>query len=257
MNLYILGPAFGLPSIDAECNAAVALLHLLPHNKPWHLIPAHEDVEPLPRLEDNNQTYTGLASITRHLSFNPLDPQTRTTTASLRSFITSHAPPLIDLYLYTPLENYSLTRTAYTKILPWYANYIIPPQRRALAKTRTQHLGIDPDEPVTKTPILEGRDREEAFEKETKSRASLLFPAKRVGMLRKEVFKLHALAEGFLEPLEEILRKGDYLVGDTPMEVDCLAYGYLSLMRVEVGDCWLRDLIAEKFKRVEGFVQRM
>ena len=73
MRLHILGPAFGLPSIDSECNAAVALLrlHETRTGTAWELIASHDDDDhALPRLETSKRSYTGLRSISQHLSLN-------------------------------------------------------------------------------------------------------------------------------------------------------------------------------------------
>ena len=50
LQLYVLGPAYGLPSIDAECNAAVALLksHFGSDQDGWEIIPTHEHETTLP-----------------------------------------------------------------------------------------------------------------------------------------------------------------------------------------------------------------
>jgi len=44
MELHIWGPAFGLPSIDAECNAAVAYLSQISkvHGLHWALVANHD-----------------------------------------------------------------------------------------------------------------------------------------------------------------------------------------------------------------------
>lgn len=67
MKLYILGPAFGLPSIDPECNAAVALLRAQDDSVSWEVANSHDEDTILPRLEDGANTYFGLKSITNHL----------------------------------------------------------------------------------------------------------------------------------------------------------------------------------------------
>ena len=78
MRLHVPGPAFGLPSIDPECNAAVALLklHATRTGTPWELIASHDNDDLLPRLETSKRSYTGLRSIASHLSLNEahLDP---------------------------------------------------------------------------------------------------------------------------------------------------------------------------------------
>lgn len=72
MRLYILGPAFGLPSIDAECVAAVALVksHCESTGQEWELVASHEvpaDTQ-LPLLEDHTVLSSGFGAICRHLA---------------------------------------------------------------------------------------------------------------------------------------------------------------------------------------------
>jgi len=68
MRLYVLGPAFGLPSIDADCIAAVVAVkqHCLNKNASWTLLPSHQD-ESLPRLYDDGEEIVGLRAIVAHL----------------------------------------------------------------------------------------------------------------------------------------------------------------------------------------------
>ena len=70
MRLYVLGPAFGLPSIDGECNAAVGLVksHCDANDAAWELIISHEDDGSLPRLEDGRTIHHGYRNIVRHLN---------------------------------------------------------------------------------------------------------------------------------------------------------------------------------------------
>lgn len=75
MKLYILGPAFGLPSIDAECIAAVALVksHCQSANTSWELIASHEAPSDtntsahLPLLQDGDGSFSGFNSIAEHI----------------------------------------------------------------------------------------------------------------------------------------------------------------------------------------------
>ena len=71
MQLHILGPAFGLPSIDPDCIAAVAILktYCEKHNQSWELIPAHDNVggSSFPVLYDGSATVRGYRNIVKHL----------------------------------------------------------------------------------------------------------------------------------------------------------------------------------------------
>jgi hypothetical protein len=42
LELHVWGPAFGLPSIDADCNAAVAYVNYVLEASDWVLVPNHD-----------------------------------------------------------------------------------------------------------------------------------------------------------------------------------------------------------------------
>jgi len=72
MRLYILGPAFGLPSIDAECIAAVALVksHCESIGESWSVVASHEPPHGsrLPLLENRGKLSSGFNSIAKRLA---------------------------------------------------------------------------------------------------------------------------------------------------------------------------------------------
>lgn len=264
MKLFILGPPgnFGPPSIDAECNAAVALLHMHLGDQ-YDLIPTHENADRLPFLVDGQAQVSGFNNIVRHLTnkrilneASELSPQQQADSIAFSAFIQSKGQILLDISYYVGFENYrQVTRPAFSKILPWHANYVIPPKRRNAARARTAHLGIsniDVDnvhEDMSHTlPGSEGVGKESSgFEAETKKRASLLLPRKDTirSLLQQpqhaEAFKLHALAEDFIKPLYKKLSSTNFLLGtEQPTTVDCLLYGYLVLMTdVAMPQPWL------------------
>jgi sorting and assembly machinery component 37 len=282
LQLYVLGPAFGLPSIDAECNAAVVLLqsHFSGNQDAWEIIPTHEHQTTLPYLRNNGTTIHGYSAIAQHVS-DVLTTVPRNLTATqaanstaLTSFITTHAPTLLSISLYVSSENYRhATRPAFTALLPWHANYILPPQRRAAARAMTDHLNIssiDVDsvhEDNNSSLGGVGQDpSQQGFEAQAKDRASLLLPRKdtvRSLLQRPEhaaIFRLHAVAEEFFAPLREMIgEENEYLLGTKePTEVDCLAYGYLSLMLFpDVPQAWLAKTMKEKHGNLVRFVERM
>lgn len=277
MELYSIGPAFGLPSIDAECIASVALLRRRIKTG-WIIIPTHDQDRHLPYLKDGNEYIEGYRNINRYTAklsgsnISNLDAKQRADTTALSSFILSHAQILLDISLYVSYENYCATRSAFTKILPWYANYIVPPARRNAARTRTEHLGINSidvddvhEDLSNKPPGFGDAEKEKSFEPETQKRASLLLPQRNTlsGLLRRPersaVFKLHALAENFFDPLQDMLGESDYFLGRAEMsEVDCLAYGYLSMMLYpEMPQNWLRSTLRKKYARLVSFVERV
>lgn len=71
-------------------------------------------------------------------------------------------------------------------------------------------------------------------------------------------FKLHALAENFFGPLEDMIGEKEYLLGDRVTSVDCLAYGYLSLMLYpKVPQDWLAGTMKRKYKKLVEYTERM
>lgn len=282
LQLFVLGPAFGLPSIDAECNAAVALLqsHFSDNQDAWEIIPTHEHETTLPYLRNNGTTIHGYSAIAQHVSDvltttpSKLTANRAADSTALASFITTHAPILLSISFYVSSENYRLsTRPAFTALLPWHANYILPPRRRAAARAMTDHLNIssiDVDsvhEDNNSSLGGVGKDpNQQGFEAQAKDRASLLLPRKdtvRSLLQRPEhaaIFRLHAVAEEFFAPLRDMLgEKNEFLLGtDEPTEVDCLAYGFLSLMLYPyLPQAWLAKTMKEKHGNLVRFVERM
>lgn len=200
--------------------------------------------------------------------------------SSFISFLHSTADPLIDLYLYISSENYSsITKSAYTAILPWYANYTIPPRRRDLARTRTAHLGLsglDVDTANEGDTEIGGASLNREYEAAKKaaglpsdSRANqprILQMGRGKGLsgllsspLYAARFKLDALTNELLEPLSELLGKKDYLFeGDKPSSLDCLAFGYLALMFYpSAPQAWLKEAIQSRYPRIHRYIGRM
>ncbi|KAI5370993.1 Putative mitochondrial outer membrane transport complex Sam37/metaxin domain-containing protein [Septoria linicola] len=277
MKLFILGPAFGLASIDAQCIAAVALLQLYVPTD-YEIIPTHDESRPLPHLVDGTAKVSGFNSIVRHLTDkriikDQLDRQQRADAVAIASFIENSAQTLLDISLYVGFENYRLaTRPAYSKILPWHANYTLPPQKRNAARNRTDHLGIssiDVDnvhEDMSNRPEgFDGVGKEQKFEAATQKRASLLLGGKETlrSLLQKPehaaVFKLNALADNFFEPLQDMLGDKQFLLDtEEPSAVDCLVAGSLSLMLFpRLPQDWLASTMRRKYKRLAAYIERL
>jgi len=174
-------------------------------------------------------------------------------------------------------ENYNTaTSVAYTAILPWYANYTIPPKRRELARARTAHMGLSSLDVDT--------TEEQAFAPGRGTASSDYEAAKRAagiptdgqpntlrmgrgkglgGLLGAPVyaarFRLDALSNELLQPLADLLGKNDYLLqSDKPSSLDCLAFGYLSLLLYPaVPQAWLREAIQTRFPRILSYIHRM
>lgn len=189
--------------------------------------------------------------------------------SSLRAFILSHGQPLIDTYLFVSYANYhARTSSAFTRILPWYANYIIPPRRRRAAHQRTEHLGVssldmdDVHESVIDRP---SNQSPETFEHATEKRARTLLGTREtiLSMLKRPeysgAFKLQALADNFFEPLSAQLNENEYLLGtEAPSPIDFLAFAYLSLMlRPDVPQTWLADILRKRYPLLVQYTDRL
>lgn len=276
MQLHVLGPAFGLPSIDPECVAGVAVLQLWAPEG-WKIVPTHDLARRLPFLVDDGECIEGFKNISDRVAkrmfseSNALDETQRANSIPVSSFVESNAQTLLDISLYVSYENYSKTRSAFTKILPWYANYIVPPRTRADARMRTEHLGIssidvdDVHEDLSNRPSGFDVGKEQKVEAETKQRASLLLPRKETvrSLLRRPehsaVFKLHALADNFFGPLQGMLGDSSFFLGtDEPQALDCFVYGYLALMLYPtLPQDWLAKTMRKKYSKLVRFTDRM
>ncbi|KAG9546509.1 hypothetical protein KCV01_g24295, partial [Aureobasidium melanogenum] len=280
MKLHILGPAFGLPSIDAECIAAVALIERYTQgsSQAWALVASHEAAPGtrLPFLQVGDETYSGFDRIAQYLidtsgSTVPglatyLTAQQHADATALSTFIKSEGQLLLDISLYVSFENYrNRTRSAFTKILPWYANFVIPPQRRHEARQRTQHLGVSSldvddihEDVIDKPSSMQSEQQKKPFEHETEKHARRLLGRKdtvRTLLQKPEhaaAFKLNAIADNFFEPLQELLKNHSNLLGtDQPAIVDCLAFGYLSLMFYpKMPQNWLASTMRLKYQKL-------
>ncbi|KAL8700611.1 MAG: hypothetical protein Q9201_005353 [Fulgogasparrea decipioides] len=274
LQLHVWGPAFDLPSIDPQCLATIAYLSQAVPQGEWELVassdPTYSPTGELPALLDNSIWVGGFQNITRHLherfgGQRDLDlersPQDRADISAYTSFLETHGQPLIDLSLYVSSENYhASTRPAYSHILQWPNTWLLPPQRRAAAKGRTDHLhftSLDLD-----APGGEGEAETPQFPAGTEVPRLMRSTQQTVSSLVKQPqhaarFRLEALAESFFEPLAQLLRGKYYMLSENRVtSLDCLALGYLSLALVpEVPSSWLSHLMKSRYPRLCHYVE--
>jgi hypothetical protein len=206
-----------------------------------------------------------------------LSTQQQNDRTAYSTFLRSTAIPLIDLSLFVSAENYNTTTSsAYTAILPWYANYTVPPKRRELARTRAAHMGLDSLDVDARTEEVSGPGRGTAsaeFEAAkraaglpTDSKPSVMSIGRGKGLggllgAQKYAanFRLDAVSNELLEPLSDLLGSNEYLLGTTqPSSLDCLAFGYLALMLYPtVPQAWLKETISTKFPALATYIQRL
>lgn len=70
LRLHVFGPAWGLPSIDADCIAAIALAKLYCRDRhvPLTIVTSHHHEKGLPALQDGTTWVAhGINAISRHI----------------------------------------------------------------------------------------------------------------------------------------------------------------------------------------------
>ncbi|KAK5952226.1 hypothetical protein OHC33_006699 [Knufia fluminis] len=270
IELHIYGPAFGLPSIDTGCLAAVALLQQSVSPEEWVLVPSNDPTispfDELPALKTSDKTsptwIAGFRSIASYItneiaasklsgtdkpvSFDLSDQQNADSEAYL-SFLESRGLPLLDLSLYVSSDNYTtITRSTLSHILPWPQSWTIPQRLRDVARKRSEHLGL------SGLDVDATREKELKKENEGLSGAipkSLRLPKKSVTSLlgssaEQTRFRLEAVTADFFEPLEELLGDKNYFLGDEMTVLDCFALAVLSQMsNGDLPQPWLSEAL--------------
>lgn len=267
LELHTWGPAFDLPSIDAQCLATIYYLQnvLGRPGESWVVIPSSDPrVSPLgelPALRDAETWVAGFSNIIAYLRDvsdgewdldKSLDEAQRADRAAFTSFLEFHGQPLLDLSLYVSSDNYlNRTRQALGQILTWPNSWTVPHRLRERAKKRSEHLGLS---------SLDVDTAQEDNSEDTGLTAhipkSLRKPKQTVsGLLgrglQKNKFRLDAITADFFEPVMEMLGGKSYLLSDEESSLDCLVLGYLALMqRPQVPQGWVRDALRTKYAKL-------
>ncbi|KAK7885731.1 hypothetical protein LTR67_010083 [Exophiala xenobiotica] len=267
LELHTWGPAFDLPSIDAQCLATIYYLQnvLGRPGEAWVLIPSSDPrVSPLgelPALRDAETWVAGFSNITAYLRDvsngewdldRSLDEAQRADRAAFTSFVEFHGEPLLDLSLYVSSDNYlDRTRQALAEILSWPNSWTVPHRLRERAKKRSEHLGLSSLDVDTAQ-----QDKSEETGLTAHIPKSLRKPKLTVsGLLgrgvQKNKFRLDAITADFFEPVMELLGDKTYLLGDEESSLDCLVLGYLALMqRPQLPQGWVRDALRTKYAKL-------
>jgi sorting and assembly machinery component 37 len=267
--LHIWGPAFGLPSIDAQCLAAVLFMRQSLGQKEWILIPSSDPhVSPLgelPALHDDGDVWIGgFANIVEYLQTvmhlnDCLDAQQRADCTAYSAFIASRGQPLLDLCFYVSSDNYqSCTSLALANILRWPDSWSVPHQLRAAAKRRSEHLGlsgldVDTAEEEDKQHANAGLTAQipRSLRKRKQTLTSLLGRSQ-----QKNRFRLDAVTEEFFEPLSDMLAPDSMHILSRASNADCLAIAYVALMQISTLEhLWLHDALQSKYPRLDQWVR--
>jgi sorting and assembly machinery component 37 len=181
------------------------------------------------------------------------------------SFLRANAAPLLDLSLYVSAANWSATtRPEYSRLLAFPLTWTIPPLIRGEAIKRTDHLGLaelDTDfDPNGSLHLTAGRDAlPETFRRH--------LPAVSKKTVKEEMTPEQAAAIRLFSITEECMSTlSDMLVADEEgkpprflrrefSSLDCLAFGYLALMRdAPVPRSFLQGWMTQKATRLSAFL---
>ncbi|KAK8016478.1 Tom37 C-terminal domain-containing protein [Apiospora rasikravindrae] len=248
MELHVWGEAFGLPSIDPECLAAISYMgHVVPQ-KDWSVVASNDvSVSPdyvLPALHHDGIWTSGYLSIVQylaaHTSFSSADGDLteaqRADALAYASYLSSRGSALLSFFLYvSPSAWTELTRPAYSSLLRFPLTWTVPLKLRSAAIAKTEHLGldhlaadIDPEDgsseskataPLTATGFLRLPTRPSVSDSMQPEQAAAI--------------RLQSLLEDFFLTLDELRGNDTYFFGDVkPTSLDFLAFGYLRLLRV-------------------------
>ncbi|KIW72149.1 hypothetical protein PV04_00368 [Phialophora macrospora] len=273
LELHIWGPAFELPSIDAQCLASILYLRHCLQDRDWVLVPSSDPrVSPLgelPALLDDDVWVAGYINIVNYLRDvssgkwdldKDLDVQQQADNTALTAFIISRGQPLLDLGLYVSSDNYhNSTRPALAIILTWPNSWIIPHRLREQAKKRSEHLGLSSldvdaaqEEEDKKANIGLTAHIPKSLRKSKQTVTSLLGRNQ-----QKNRFRLDAVTDDLFDPLSDMLGERSSLLGGPTSSVDCLAIGYLALMqRSQLQHGWLRESLGTKHTRLDKWARK-
>ncbi|KFA53644.1 hypothetical protein S40293_03888 [Stachybotrys chartarum IBT 40293] len=255
LDVYVWGSAFGLPSIDPECLALITYLHNAAPSTAWRLIPANDpSISPsnlLPAVHHDGVWTSGYRPIINYLTSNALcrDLDVDLTLAeqgdviAYSAYLGARSGPLLDLSLYVSAANWSeTTRPAYSRLLSFPLTWTVPTLIRDEAIKRAEHLGLaelDRDfDPNGGLHLTAGRDAlPETFRRHLPAQTKKTL-AEEMTPEQATAIRLYSVTESCLSGLEELLAegKGDsksvrFFATSSLSSLDCLAFGYLALMR--------------------------
>ncbi|EGX95396.1 mitochondrial import receptor subunit [Cordyceps militaris CM01] len=280
LELHVWGPVFGVPSIDAECIAAITYLHNAARDTvQFRIVPSNDaSVSPsglLPALNHDGVWTSGYAAIVRYLSSKSLgdnldgrlDAAQGADVAAFGAYLSVHASALLDLSLYVSAANWSaVTRPAYSTLLRFPLTWTVPTLIRAEAIQRVEHLGLaelDTDfDPHGGLHLTAGRDAlPETLRKHLPGTSNHKNTVKEEMTPEQAVaIRLFSLTENCLATLEGLLSETGtqpprFIPGQALTSLDCLAFGYLALMlKAPVPRAFLKDWVAEHAPRITLFV---
>ncbi|KAK6340936.1 hypothetical protein TWF696_009250 [Orbilia brochopaga] len=276
MELHVWNRAFGLPSLDPECLAAIAFLSIaIPHDL-WVLVESNNaGLSPngaLPALKDGARWIAGFDAIIEYVNTKSsgrsnidrsLSPLQRAQITAYRSFIRKTCQPIVSLSLYVTPKNWvTVTRPLYSTFIRFPLQYEIPHTHHTRAATLTAHLaplvrelGSTGEDDAAKQPVSTSFANLTAGSKSSQEKDA----AEEKITTR---VKLRNLLADVLDPIREKLRAGQHrnhlLGGSGPTTVDCLLVGYLSLLVYpDLPASWAKEIMQREFADIVQYTDAL
>ncbi|KAK6528810.1 hypothetical protein TWF694_004043 [Orbilia ellipsospora] len=271
MELHVWSRAFGLPSLDPECLAAIAFLSTAVPQDLWVLVESNNtNLSPngaLPALKDGSRWIGGFDSIVSYLSSRSsgrsdldrnLSEIQKAEAVAYRSFIRQTCLPIISLSLYITSRNWvQVTRPLYSTFIRFPIQYEIPHTHHARAVSATSHL-------TSLIRDLAAEEHSSSIEPISAAIAGITTTSttssssKETEKITTRV-KLRNFVADFVDPIREKLNRKNYFFGGTsPTTVDCLLVGYLSLLVYpDLPSPWAKEIIQQEFADVILYVENL
>lgn len=234
----------------------------------------------LPALVDEQGTcISGFRDIAKHLSENRLSnidddltPLQTADAAACTAYLSMRGSALLALALYVSHSAWvSLTRPAYSQLLPFPLTWTIPPAIRSAAVERVEHLGLG--HLAASVDDLDDSSLSTGSGAATTATGFLQLPArfgpsKTLQPEQTAAIRLQNMADDFFSVIRDYRNaqsgaEGNkpaeadsnlFLFGrDAPSSTDFLAYAYLKLMRVQTPQPFLRKAMLKSYPDLWSF----
>ncbi|EPS43859.1 hypothetical protein H072_2183 [Dactylellina haptotyla CBS 200.50] len=272
IELHVWNRAFGLPSLDPECLAAIAFLSAAIPQDLWVLVESNNvSISPngaLPALKDGSQYIGGFDSIVSYLSSRSsgrsdidrnLSEIQKAQATAYRSFIRKTCLPITSLSLYVTSKNWvRITRPLYSTFLRFPLQYEIPHSHHARAIAATSHLSSLIRDIAAEDSNAISQPFSTAFAGLTASKTDEQKDAEKGEKITTRV-KLRNFLADFLDPIREKLNREKYFFGgSSPTSVDCLLLGYMSLLVYpDLPSPWAKEIIHQEFADLVRYVDAL
>ncbi|KAK3808705.1 MAG: outer mitochondrial membrane transport complex protein-domain-containing protein [Benniella sp.] len=232
--LYIYGPAFGLPSIDPQCLAVISYLSIVSHQE-YTIVECNDPgISPtgeLPVFHDGKNWIAGTNRIIAYLSrtgYNAnedLEPEDVAKTTAYSSLIDESLADAILFSWFADSDNFlDATRQAYSNLFSFPSRYFLPLQMRKAAVQRVQKYGGTVDSGA---------------------------------LVSAEHTKIYDMARDCYRVLDRKLGDKEFFFGFKPTSLDAKVFGYLALqLYPEIPHPRFQMILSSQFPRLVTYAER-